>query len=187
MDLSALTSALDRAGVERIADALAHLHTRDGGVSLEDGARLALDAIDRPERIYERAKQHFTANERTLRDQSSVAAQLVEHLRARDRGPLQHLLRLSSAAEGVAGGRFVLRNDMEHEATFRFRPTFVLPCAITPEEPRVAAGQSCAVDVRIQLDGSFGAGETATLLIDVLTGDSVRAKVWVDVVVEERA
>lgn len=176
---------LDRADLERMVDALERIHRGERAGGAEEGLRALAAAAAGPDKLYEEARRTFSAHEKLLRAQSEAAQRLVEGVRKRSTTPRQALLRLQAPPGGVAGGRFVVHNEGDRSATFRFVPRFHTPVHFGPAELVLAPGGRATVDVRLTLDGAFGAGDTATLLVDVVADDVPRLKLWLDVAVGE--
>ena len=172
-----------RVELERMVDALEQIHRGEGGSAKENALRSVLHAAAGPDRVYAEASRLFTAQEKLLRAQSAAAGKLIDGLRNRASTPRQTVLRLLVAELGATGGRFVLHNESSRPSVFTFRPEFSLPIRFNPPTPTVPAGGSVAVDVRVELDGSFTAGETATLLVDVMADGRPRLKLWLDLTV----
>ncbi len=179
-----MARALDRIDLERMADALERVHRGDAPAGAETGLRALAAAAAGPDRLYDEATKLFSGQEALMRAQSAAAAKLLEGVRQRANTPRQALLRLQGTPNGVIGGRFVLHNESGRSETFRLVPRFELPVSFTPPDPLLTPGQRLHVDVRIELDGSFRIGETASLLIDVLVGEAPRLKLWLDLRVE---
>ena len=170
-----------RADLERLVDAREKLH-QGGAAGVESAAQVALAGGN--DRLYEEASRAFSAHEAALRAQSAAASRLLETVQRRSTTPRQAVLRVSGAPRSVVGGRFMLRNESSAATAFRFAPDFGLPATFSPSAPELGVGEACAVDVRIQLDGSFAAGESATLGVDVYAGEVPRLRLWVDIRLE---
>ena len=176
-----MARGLDRIDLERMADALERVHRGETPGGAETGLRALAAAAAGPDRLYEEATRLFTRQEELLRSQSTAATKLLEGVRQRATTARQAVLRLQGAPRSTVGGRFVLHNESARSEAFRLIPRVDLPATVTPAEPVLTPGQRIGVDVRIELDGSFRIGETASLLIDVLVGDAPRLKLWLDV------
>lgn len=138
-----------------------------------------------PEDVYPAAIRHFSRQEELLRGQASVTRELLAKMKGELGLATQRVLRLRAEVGGVAGGRFWLANESGAELSFRFEPRFSLPARFSPEAPSLGAGERVGVDVRIDLGGApFSAGETPGLLVDVLAGDQVRVKLWIDLALD---
>lgn len=157
--------------------ALERLHARRSGP--------AEATPTRQEDVYPVALRHFDRQERLLRRQSEVSRELIARMRGDAQVAAQRVVVLRGAAGGRVGGRIVLANETEARARFTFRPAFDLPVELRPAVLEVEPGARGRVDVRIDLAGApFAPGEAHGLLLDVLVGDVVRIKVWLDLLLD---
>ena len=141
---------------------------------------------------YETARQHFVRHSERLREQAMLAERLLDRLSASKAAlpPLRQELHIDCAPGGRSEAPFVVANGLRDAADVHFRPGRVHglphgtePFAVRfdPERIRLEPGAERTVQLSLELPRTEQLPAQLECGVDVLGGEHVLLKLWIQV------
>ena len=152
---------------------------------------------------YDEARRRFYAHESVLREQVSLADEIVRQVLPPSaqslqstRPALQQELRLQTVPRGRAAGRFVLANELTREIELELEIGALCGApagfersarvSLDPLAPCLAIGEERVMRIEIDLaDCPAEAGVTLELALDIGCAGALLAKIWVAIELRE--